>query len=177
MTEDAIRREGPTASIRAYLGGELSMFGLPDEYELRYGETVLATLQNPAFARDVECVTRDGRWVFRRLRAGNGQARDGTAVIARYRSGFLPGGTIELPDGVELRLRPPGPGQTWKVRRGLRERVLRITATKGPWAIRFDPAAGELYHLPLLTMFAFHSMLGEMGKLSGDGGGAGASGF
>jgi hypothetical protein len=153
------------------------MFGFPECYELRYEDSVLATLDNPAFATAVECATRDGSWVFDRLRAGHCEARQGTAVVARYRSAFLPGGAIELPDGLELRLRPPGPGQTWRVRRGLRERVLQITATTGPWKVGFAAAAREIYHLPLLTMFAFYAMLSEVDRQGGSSGGDGGVGF
>jgi hypothetical protein len=167
-----------TASIRSYLDRQLEVtVGEDHGYELRYGDSVLATLEDPAYVAAVECVTRDGSWVFERFRGGHCEARDGTAVVARYRSGVLPGGRIELPDGLELRLRPPGPGQTWRVRRGLRERVLGITAAKGPWRIEFASAARELYHLPLLTTFAFHAMLSESDKPAGPGGADGGTGF
>jgi hypothetical protein len=170
------------ASIRSYLDRELTMVTTEDGYELRHEDQPLATLGDPRFDAVVPCVTRDGSWHLRRLRNGDTEASDGAAVVARYDSNLLPGGTIELPDETRMRLRPPVTGETWKVRRGRRDEVLRMVRTNGPWRIEFTEAAREVYHLPLLTMFAFHAMLVEIdrpggGGVSGDGGAAGGAGF
>src|SRR4051812_28131473 len=98
-------------------------------YELRCDDVPVATIGNPAFKAEVACATRDGSWTFARLRGGNTEARLGTATIASYRSGFLPGGRVALPDGLELRLRPPAVGQTWRVRRGMMSAVIAFRAT------------------------------------------------
>jgi hypothetical protein len=163
----------PQASIRSYLDRELTMFTVEGGYELRYGDATLATLGDPKFEAEVECVTRDGSWLFKRLRGGNTEAVSGTAVVARYKSNALPGGTITLGEGTKLRLRPPITGERWRIRRGARETVLSIRAPKGPWEITFGEAAREVYELPLLTTFAFHAMLVELDRPSGGNGGGG----
>jgi hypothetical protein len=141
-------------------------------YEVRYEEQLLATLGDPQFSPEVECVTRDGSWRFIRLKRGNAQALDGTAVVASYLSNLFPGGTIELTDSSRFRLRPPLPWtETWKLRRG-RELVVALRLEK----VVFGPAAREVYQLPLLTLFAFHSMLIEYSRQSGGGGGDGGGG-
>jgi hypothetical protein len=157
----------PTASIRSYLDRQLEVVTTDDGYQLRGGEQSLALLDNPRFEASVSCVTRDGQWRFNRLRGGNTEAISGSATVARYKSNALPGGTIELPNETKLRLRPPFTSQTWRVRRGARERVLEIRVAKGTWQIEFTPAASEIYHLPLLTMFAFHAMLVEIDTPTG----------
>ena len=53
------------------------------------------------------------------------------------------------------------------MRRGPRERVLEIELTKHGWEIEFGPAAKEIYHLPLLTMFALHAVLVESDRPGG----------
>jgi hypothetical protein len=136
-------------------------------YELRYEDKRLATLGDPKFEAEVECVTRDGAWRFARLRGGHTEATDGAGIVARYKSNALPGGTITLGDEIKLKLRPPVMGETWRVRRGIREAVLEIRAPKGPWEVEFAAGARDIYQLPLLTMFAFHAMLVELDRPSG----------
>jgi hypothetical protein len=165
------------ASIRSYLDRELIMVTVDDGYELSYEDQLLATLGDPAFEAEVECVTRDGVWRFARLRGGDTEAIAGSAVVARYKSNALPGGTITLADETKLRLRPPFMGDTWKLRRGARDNVLRIRPRNGPWQIEFGESAREVYQLPLLTMFAFHAMLVEFDRPSGGGGGGNGAGF
>jgi hypothetical protein len=151
------------------------MVAVGEGWELRHEEQLLATLGNPAFAAEVECVTRDGRWVFARLRGGHTEAKTGAAVVARYKSNALPGGIITLPDETKLRLRPPATSQTWRVRRGVREAILELRLREVHWEIEFSPGARDIYHLPLLTMFAFHAVLVELdapgGSTGGNGGG------
>lgn len=165
------------ASIRSYLERALALRPVEDGWELHYGDAVLATLGNPAFVREVHCVTCDGQWTFERLRGGHTEARQGSAVIARYRSRVIPGGVIELPDEMKLRLRPPATSRTWRVRRGLRVVVLTISPTEAGWKVEFGALAREIYHLPLLTMFAFHAVLTEADRPAGGGGGDGGVGF
>jgi hypothetical protein len=149
------------------------VISVDEGWELRYGDQLLATLGNPTFEAEVECVTRDGEWVFTRLRGGNTEASTGAAIVARYRSNVLPGGRIELGDGTRLRLRPPPPlGETWRVRRG-RDVVLALS----PTSVEFGPAARELHELPLVTMLAIHARLTEVDRPSGGGGGDGGTGF
>ena len=149
----------PQASIRSYLDRELTMFTVEGGYELRYGDQPLATLGDAKHEVEVECVTRDGSWRFASLRGGNTEARSGSAVVARCRSNLLPGATLTLPDETRLRLRPPVMGETWRVRRGLRDTVLHMRSPKGPWLVGFGHEARDIYHLPLLTMFALHAVL------------------
>jgi hypothetical protein len=155
------------ASIRSFVERELSMFTTDEGYELRVDDDVIATLGNPKFQAEVECVTADGSWTFVRLVRGHTEARRGTATVARYSSGLLPGGRIELgSDGIALRLRPPVTGETWRVRRGFAQAVM-IRAPQGPWEITFGRPARDIYELPLLTMFAFHAMLVEIDRPAG----------
>jgi hypothetical protein len=150
------------ASIKSYLDRELALPRVEDGYELRYGDLSLAWMEDPRNARTVKCVTRDGEWLFTRFRGGNTEAADARGeVVARYRSKLLPGGKIELPDGVLVKLRPPVLGETWRVRADRRALVLDMRAPWKPWLVRFGPGAREVYHLPLLTMFAFHALLVE----------------
>jgi hypothetical protein len=164
------------ASIRSYLDHELTMVTTEDGYELRYGDSALATMGNPKLDAEVECVTRDGTWRFKRLRGGNTEAGLGSAIVARYKSNAFPGGVITLGEAVKLKLRPPIVSETWRVRRGARETILSIRAPAGPWEIRFTAAAREIYELPLLTLFAFHAMLVELDRPGGDGSGGGPYG-
>jgi hypothetical protein len=163
------------ASIRAYVGRELRMVPLVPGYELRDHDTVLARLSDTAFARVVDCVTRDGSWQFERRRGAEIEVTQGGAAVARYQSNVLGGGAIELPDGLRLRLRPPVIGQTWRVRRGLREIILLFGTRDDVRELEIAPGAQDIYHLPLLTMLAFYAMLVEIDTPSGGGGGAGAS--
>src|SRR3954454_3408189 len=170
MTWETARPPRPQASIRSFVDRELTMVTTEDGYELRHEDVALGTRGDPSFETEVECVTRDGAWTFARLRRGDTEARMGTAALARYRSGFLPGGRIELPDGRELRLRPPAVSETWRVRRGALKQVMWIRITKGPWEIGFGSLARDIHDLPLLTMFAFHAMLVEIDRPVGAGG-------
>jgi hypothetical protein len=153
------------ASIRSYLDRELGMVNTEEGgYELRYEETVLATLGNPRIQAEVECVTRDGTWRFVQLRNAHAEAMLGTAVVATYRSRALPGGTIVLGDDTKLRLRPPIVGDTWRLRRGRRDTLLEMRSGKHEWRLRFGHTARELHELPLVTMFAFHGAAMEMAR-------------
>jgi hypothetical protein len=150
------------ASIKSYLDRELSVPRVEEGYELRIGDLPLARMEDPHDGHTVTCTTRDGEWFFTRYRGGNTEATDVRGdVVARYKSKLLPGGTIELPDGVRVKLRPAALGETSRVRDARRALVLDIRAPWKPWLIRFGEAAREVYHLPLLTMFAFHALLVE----------------
>jgi hypothetical protein len=149
------------------------MVTVHDGFELRHEDQVLAQLGDPRIARVVPCVTHDGEWRFERMRSGDTEATAGVAVVAKYKSNLLAGGEIGLPDGLELRLRPPVLSETWTLRRGLRERVLVIKAPAGPWRISFSDAAREIHQLPLITMFAFHAMIVEVDRPSGGASGGG----
>jgi hypothetical protein len=155
------------ASIRSYLDRELTMVTVEDGYELRYEDVVLATLGDPKLEAEVECVTRDGTWRFASLRGGSTEARAGSAVVARCRSNLFPGATITLPDETRLRLRPPVMGQAWRVRRGMRDTLLDMRSPEGPWLVTIDPDARDIYHLPLLTVFALHAVLVQTASLGG----------
>jgi hypothetical protein len=164
------------ASIRSYVDRELQVFTVDEGYELRHGESPLATLGDGLTERSVDCVTRDGSWVFTTKRGNNVEISDGSATVARYQSGLLPGGRIELPDGSKVRLRPRSAGAKWRVELSRREPVLDLRAVKGPWVVEFGPAAREVYHLPLLTMLSFHAAMIES-RTPSSGGGDGGIGF
>jgi hypothetical protein len=152
------------ASIKSYLDRELALPHFEHGYELRYGDLPLAWMEDPRGERTVYCATRDGSWLFTRLRGGNTEAtpaRGGDEPVARYKSKLLPGGTIELPDGTNVKLRPPVTSDTWRVQRGRRDLVLDVRDPWKPWLVRFGDAAREIYQLPLITMFAFHALLVE----------------
>jgi hypothetical protein len=160
-------------SISAHVHRDLQMFTVDPGYELRHGDQPLGSLSgDPRLAATVECATGNGAWLFARLRGGNTEALANDAVLARYKANLLPGGTFELPDGTKPKLRAPIPRRPWRV-----PDVLAIHAKDGPWELRFGAAAREVYHLPLLTMFAFHAMLVELDRPSGGGGGDGPIGF
>jgi hypothetical protein len=176
-TDETAPQPAPVASIRSYLDRQLDVAAIDDGYELRYVDQPLAWLGDPQFAAVVECVTRDGTWWFRRFKGGDTEATDpyeGAAAMASYKSGLLPGGTIQLSDETRFKLRPPVAGETWKLRRGPRERALEIERTKCGWKIGFGPLASEIYQLPLLTMFALHAVLVEFDRPGGGGGDGGA---
>jgi hypothetical protein len=152
------------ASIRSYLDRELSLSAPYDGYELRYGDLTLARMENPRQAPTVSCATRDGDWLFTRFRGGHTAATDargGDDVVARYKAKLLPGGTIELPSGPRIKLRPPSLNRTWKAHADRRAPVLDFRRHEDEWLVRFGEAARDVYHLPLLTMFAFHAVLVE----------------
>jgi hypothetical protein len=151
------------ASIKSYLDRELALPRVEDGYELRYGDLPLAWMEDPREAAAASCATRDGEWLFTRFRGSNTEATDARGdVVARYRSKLVRGGTIELPDGVSVKLRPSVLGETTKVVGDRRTLVLDMRAPWKPWLVRFGPGAREIYHLPLLTMFAFHALLVEL---------------
>jgi hypothetical protein len=168
----------PTASIRSYLDRQLTVVTVGDGYELRHAERVLGWLESEWQRAVVECVTADGSWEFalhrdRRVLATNrGTSED---VIASFAPGLVTGGTIELPGGPRFRLRAPALGETWRVRKGLRETILAIRAPAGPWEIDFTVAARELYELPLLTMLAFHVVQREAARFEGGAAGGGGA--
>ena len=164
------------ASIHAYVDRDLTFAHLDDGYELRYEDVRLGWVGDPTYERVALAVTRDGVWWFARTRGPGtevSELRDDSPVIARYASKLVPGGTIELPDGARLRLRPPVLGETWRVRRGAREQILELGEPWKPWRTRLAPAARDIYHLPLLTMLAFHAVLVEMDSRAGGGEGGG----
>ena len=152
------------ASIRSYAGHELEIGRVlgEDAFEIRRGDQRLAWLGDPAFSGEVDCLTRDGVWSFNWLRGGKTEALLGTAVVARYTSGVLPGGRIQVGEEPHFRLRPPRPweDQLWRVGRG-REPVLRLRTGDAPWRIEFAGGARHLESLPLLTTFALHAVLVE----------------
>lgn len=182
MTEQAAERPSrPTdfhASIEAYIDRELTAAHIDEGYEIRSGEQPLALLGEPRHEAVVRGVTRAGAWWFTRRRGAAIEVReqpDAGPVVARYRSSLAPGGTIELPDGTSFRLRPPLTGDTWRVRRGLRELIAEFRDPWKPWEIWLAPAARDIYHLPLLTLLAFAAVLVELDTPSGGGGASGAS--
>ena len=153
-------------SIRSYVDRELQLREtLDDTWELRYGDVLLGRLGDTRYAT-VECTTRDGVWVFTRERGGDIEATQGTAVVARYESGLMPGGPIELVTGARFKLRPPIVGETWRIRN-----LVDFKPEEGVWSIGFGERAREVYELPLLTMLALRAILSEH-RYSGDGGGA-----
>lgn len=164
------------ASIRSYAGHELEIDRVLGEhaYEIRYGDSELAWLGDPAFSSVVQCVTRDGEWTFEWLRGGKTEARLGTAVVARYGSGLFPGGRIRIGEEVSLKLRPPPPlgRSTWRVQRG-REALIDFHMLSDPRRIAFSDAARYLESLPLLTTFALHALLVEQAVPGAVGGGDG----
>jgi hypothetical protein len=168
----------PTASIRSYLDRQLTVVTVEGGYEVRHGERLLGWLENEWQRPVVECVTADGSWRFalqrdRRVLATTRGASD--EVIASFTPGLVTGGTIDLPDAPSLRVRAPALGETWRVRRGRRETILTIRAPTGPWEIDFTAAARELYHLPLLTMLAFHVVQREAARFEGGAAGGGGA--
>jgi hypothetical protein len=166
------------ASIRSFVDRDLTFCHLDDGYELRHEGLALGWVGESQRRAPARAATRDGAWWFDRLRGGGievSERLDGP-VIARYDSKLLPGGVIELPDGVRLRLRPPIIGETWRVRRGIRELIMELREPWKPWLVRLTDAARDVYHLPLLTMLAFSATLVEMDRPGGpavaaDGGG------
>ena len=156
-------------SILSYVGEHIGAVEVDDGYELRHGDHVLGWLGDPKFELAVRCVTRGSEWTFKRLRGGDTEATSGTAVVARYKSNFLPGGTIELPDESRFRLRPPATGEKWRLRRGRREILLELRPMRDGWEIRFKPAAREIHQLPLVAMVALHAALVELDRPTGDG--------
>ena len=155
-------------SIQSYVDRELRLIEtLDDTWELRYSDTLLARMGDTRYSQ-VDCTTRDGVWVFTRERGGDIEATQGTAVVARYVSGLLPGGPIELVTGARFKLRPPVVGETWRLRN-----VAEFKREKECWSVRFGEGAREVHELPLLTMVALRAILSEH-RYSGDGGGAGA---
>lgn len=153
-------------------GRALTVYGVENGFALYDGEDAVAWLGDPKFRAEVTCSTRGSTWTFARLRRGHTEALLGGQVIARYRSGLFPGGTIEMPGGERLRLRPPIAGQTWRVRRHRRDQVIAIRSTKGPWEIDVAATAADIHDLSLLTTFAFHAFLVEVDRPGGgDGGG------
>jgi hypothetical protein len=162
------------ASIKSYVDRELALPRVEGGYELRYGDLPLARIEDPRNARTVTCTTRDGKWLFTRFRGGNTEATDARGdVVARYRSRLLPRGTIELPDGARAKLRPSALGETTRVFGDRRTLLLDIRAPWRPWLVRFGPGAREIYHLPLLTMLAFHALLVEVDTVVPAAGGGG----
>jgi hypothetical protein len=169
-------------SIRSFVDRELTFEPVEHGYELRHEEFLLGSLGEPRHEAVVHASTRDGSWWFSRLRGGGvevSEAREGAPAIAEYRSNLVSGGSIELPDGVRLRLRPPILGETWRVRRGARELIMEFSKPWKPWRVRMTPAAREVYHVPLLTMLAFDAALVELDRPAGGaaGGDGGAVGF
>lgn len=143
-------------SIRSYVDRELQLVEtLDDGRELRYGDVPLARLGDPRYTA-VECTTRDGGWVFTRKRGGDIEATLGTAVVARYDSGLMPGGPIELASDARFNLRPPVVGATWRIRG-----VAEFTHEKDAWWVRFGERAREIHELPLVTMLALYALLTE----------------
>jgi hypothetical protein len=168
----------PTASIRSYLDRQLTVVTVEGGYELRHEERLLGWLENEWQRPVIDCATADGSWQFalqrdRRVLATNRGASE--EVIASFAPGLVTGGTIDLPDAPRLRLRAPALGETWRVRRGLRGTILTIRAPAGPWEIDFMAAARELYHLPLLTMLAFHVLQREASRYEGGAAGGGGA--
>jgi hypothetical protein len=159
------------ASIHAYVDRDLTFAHLEDGYELRYEDTPLGWVDDPRHERVAIAVTRDGAWRFTRTRGGGvevSEPREDAPVIARYGSKLLPGGTIELPEGLRLRLRPPILGETWKVRRGPREQILELTPDRSrPWRARLSSASRDIHQLPLLTVLAFHAVVSEIDSPDG----------
>jgi hypothetical protein len=156
-------------SILTYVDGRLGAVALGEGYEIRHEDRVLGWLDEPRLAPAVRCITRGSEWTFTRLRGGDTEATSGTAVVARYKSNFLPGGTIELPDESRFRLRPPATGEKWRLRRGRREILLELRPMRDGWEIRFKPAAREIHQLPLVAMVALHAALVELDRPTGDG--------
>jgi hypothetical protein len=155
-------------SILSHVEEPIGAVEVDDGYELRHGDHVLGWLGDPRFELAVRCVTRGSEWTFTRLRGGDTEATSGTALVARYKSNLLPGGTIELPDESRFRLRPPVTGEFWKLRRGRREVVLALRLMRDGWEIRLDEAAREIRQLPLVAMVALHAVLVEVGRTTGD---------
>ena len=155
-------------SIVSYAGERVGALAVEDGYELRHGDRVLGWLGDPKFEASVSCVARASEWRFTRLRGGGTEATSGSAVVARYKSNLLPGGTIALPDESSFRLRPPVTDVLWKLRRGRREVLLAFRPMRDGWEIRLEPAAREVHQLPLIAMFALHAVLVEVGRPSGD---------
>jgi hypothetical protein len=164
-------------SILTYVDGRVGAVAVGEGYEIRHEDRVLGWLDEPRLAPVVRCITRGSEWTFTRLRGGNTEATAGTAVVARYKSHVLPGGTIELPDESRFRLRRPSMTEVaWSLRRGRREVLLELRPMRDGWEIRFEPAAREIYQLPLVAMVALHAVLLEAGQSTGDTGAPGPLG-
>lgn len=146
---------------------ELLARRVEESWEVREGDLVFASLEDPKTTADARCVARDGDWRFARLRNGHIEATMGTAVVARYESKLLPGGVIVLGDEARLRMRPPVLGDTWRLRRGRREVVLEVAPQRYGWAIRLNQPARELQPLSLIALFAFHAVLTELDRPTG----------
>ena len=166
------------ASIGAFVGRDLTAPHLEEGYLLSDGDRPLALLGELRWEKVVRGVAREGEWWFSRLRGAGIEVREQPGegpVIARYRSGILPGGQLELPDGMKLRLRPPLTGETWRVRRG-RDAIAAFTDPWKPWTVRLTPTARDVSHLPLLTLLAFAAVLVELDVPSGGAAPVGYSG-
>jgi hypothetical protein len=149
-------------SILSYADGRLGALAVGDGYEIRHEDRVLGWLDEPRLERAVRCITRGSEWTLTRSRTGNTEVTTGTAVVARYKSSVLPGGTLELPDESRFRLRRPSmTGVAWSLRRGRREVVLELRPMRDGWEIQFEPAAREIHQLPLVAMLALYAVVVE----------------
>ena len=157
------------ASIRSLVGDELTLHEdmAEEAFEIRHGDEAVAWLGDPRFNGVTSAMSRDGEWTFTRLRGGSSDASRGGFVVARYRSGLLPGGTLTLGEDVRFRLRARG--RRRHVSRGPRERVVTVDFSHSPRRITFGEAAQGIHDLALLTLFSIHAMLVESDVPSGGG--------
>jgi hypothetical protein len=149
-------------SFARFVHEDLSAERVIDGYEVQGGDEVVGWLEDPRTTPAARCVARDGDWLFRRLRGGSTEATMGTAVVARYESRLVAGGTVVMSDESRFRLRTPALGDTWRLRRARRELVLTVRPLREGWAIHLS--AGTNQQLSLLTLFTFHAVLSELDR-------------
>jgi hypothetical protein len=109
------------ASIGLYAGRTLEMAAVGDGFQLRSGSDVVATLTAPVGHDRGEIASLEGRWWVENPRGAElDVGRLGyEGVVARYRPRLTGGGVIRVDEIGRFSLRPPGLGDTAKLRRRL----------------------------------------------------------